>query len=78
MNSYTYLYHETYGSDEIQKQELTIQMAKVSEDGKRVRLKVNSLRELFVHELSADGVRSAAGESLLHPDAYYTLNRIPK
>ncbi len=78
MNSYTYLYHETYGSDEIQKQDLTIEEATLSEDGRRVRLKVSGLRELFVHELSADGVQSAAGENLLHPDAYYTLNRIPK
>jgi hypothetical protein len=30
-----------------------------------------------VHELAAKGVRSADGLPLLHPDAYYTLNRIP-
>jgi len=36
------------------------------------------LRELYVHELRADGMRSAAGAQLDHPDAYYTLNRIPK
>ena len=78
MNSYTYLYHETYGSDEIQKQNLVIEEAQVSEDGRHVRLKVPGLRGLFVHELSADGVKSATGETLLHPDAYYTLNRIPQ
>ncbi len=77
MNSYTYLYQSTYGSDEIQKQDLVITSATVSEDGLRVRLAINNLRELFVHELTALGIRSRDGEPLLHPHAYYTLNRIP-
>ncbi len=77
MNSYTYLYQSTYGSDEIQKQDLVITSAPVSEDGLSVRLTVNNLRELFVHELTALGIRSLNGEPLLHPHAYYTLNQIP-
>lgn len=77
MNSHTYLYHSTYGSDEIQKQMLAVREASVSEDGMRVRLKVDGLRELFVHELIAEGLRSQDGESLLHPYAWYTLNRLP-
>ena len=77
MNSYTVLYQATYGSDEIQKQDLVITSATVSEDGLRVRLAVNNLRELFVHELTALGIRSCDGKPLLHPHAYYTLNRIP-
>jgi len=77
MNSYTYLYQSTYGSDEIQKHDLPVASATVSDDGLRVRLKVGNLRGLFVHELVADGVRSHDGEPLLHPYAYYTLNRIP-
>ena len=78
MKSHTYLYHSSYGSDEIQKQNLEIRSATVSENGRRVRLVVDGLRELFVHSLEADGVRSEAGQSLLHPDAYYTLNRRPE
>ncbi len=76
MNSYTYLYHADYGSDEIQKQDLKIRSAKLSDDGLRVHLQMDGLRELYVHELRATGVRSHDGEPLLHPDAYYTLNRI--
>lgn len=77
MNSYTYLYHSTYGSDEIQKQDLPIADATVSEDGLRVSLVVGNLRRLYVHELALPGVRSENNEFLLHPHAYYTLNRIP-
>ncbi len=77
MNSYTYLYHSTYGSDEIQQRDLDVRSATVSDDGRRVRLHIDGLRELFVHELVAAGIRSVDGEPLLHPHAYYTLNRIP-
>jgi hypothetical protein len=35
------------------------------------------LRPFYVHELTVAGVRNAAGQKLLHPEAYYTLNRIP-
>jgi hypothetical protein len=78
LSSHTYLYHSTYGSDEIQKQQLTVTSARLADDGRTVRLTVDGLRELFVHELVAAGVRSVDDESLLHPDAYYTLNRIPR
>jgi len=77
MNSHTYLYHSTYGSDEIQKRTLSITSATVADDGLKVHLKVEGMRPLFVHELSAPGIRSADGEPLLHSDAYYTLNKIP-
>ncbi len=78
MRSYTYLFHSTYGSDEIQNLELLINSAQVSEDGLRVKLQVEGLREHFVHELIVTGVRDTDKNPLLHNDAYYTLNRIPK
>jgi hypothetical protein len=67
-----------YGSDEIQAAANGIISATVAPDGLSVRLKVDGLRELYIHELHADALRSVSGESLDHADAYYTLNRIPK
>jgi glucose/arabinose dehydrogenase len=78
LNSYTYLYSGAYGSEETDTKPHEITVASVSDDGLRVRLKVEGLRPLHVHELRAEGVRSASGAKLTHPDAYYTLNRIPK
>lgn len=78
MKSYTYLYSGAYGSDEIHTKPCAITSATVSADRLRVTLKVDGRRALYVHELRADGVRSATGAKLDHPDAYYTLNRIPK
>lgn len=77
MSSHTYTYHSTYGSDEILKKAPAIEDAIVADDNLSVRLQVSGLREFFVHELEAFGVKSAKGDSLLHPRAYYTLNRIP-
>ena len=78
LSSYTYLYHSTYGSDEIQTNPLKIIDIKLSDDHRRVRLVIAGLREKFVHELQAPGVRDVGGQPLLHPRGYYTLNRIPK
>lgn len=78
ISSHTYLYHSSYGSDEIQKRMLPIRSVQVSDDLLRVRLQVDGLRELYVHELTAQGLQSFKGEPLLHPHAYYTLNRIPE
>ena len=77
MESYTYRYQEKYGSEEILKENLGIELATVAADLASVRLQVSGLREMFVHELRAPGVRSATGIPLLHDRAYYTLNRIP-
>ncbi|MBI5773687.1 MAG: hypothetical protein HZA89_08090 [Verrucomicrobia bacterium] len=78
MSSYTYLYSSAYGSDEIETKPVKIVSATMAKDGRSVRLKAEGLRELFVHELHADGVRSASGAKLDHALACYTLNRIPK
>ncbi|NNE90285.1 MAG: hypothetical protein HKN23_01425, partial [Verrucomicrobiales bacterium] len=78
MSSYTYLYSSAYGSGEIETKPHSIQVSGISDDGKTVRLKVENLRELYVHELRTSGLKSADGIPLDHPNAYYTLNRIPK
>jgi len=77
LNSYTYHYHSTYGSDEIDTRTLKVKRARVSQDGLRVTLTVEGLREGYVHELKLAGVRSQGGRPLLHDLACYTLNRIP-
>jgi glucose/arabinose dehydrogenase len=77
MTSYTYLYSSAYGSDEIGTEPRRILSATPGADGLSVYLRVEGLRALYVHELHAQGLRSAAGRALDHAEAYYTLNRIP-
>jgi hypothetical protein len=49
----------------------------VAPDNKSVRMMIDGLQEGHIHDLTAPGVRSAEDESLLHPQAYYTLNYLP-
>lgn len=78
MTSYTYLYHQKYGSPEIDPQPVVVERATLLADGRSVRLHCRGLREGYVHELAVVGLRSRDGRSLRHADAYYTLNRIPR
>jgi hypothetical protein len=70
--SYTYLLHETYGSDEVEKAPCAVTAAVVAADGMSVQLTLENLRAGFVHELHAQ-VRATDGEELLHDVAYYSL-----
>ncbi len=76
--SYTYPYRQAYGGDELDRRELDVRKATVSGDGRTVDLEVAGLRAGYVHELVTHGLRTEAGQALLHPEAYYTLNRIPR
>lgn len=78
LQTYTYIYQAAYGSPEVDFTTPTIRRALVSEDGLRVKLEIEGLQAGHIHELIAQGVRSAEGLPLLHPEAYYTLNRIPR
>ena len=54
-----------------------VQAVKVSADRKMASLKVDGFRPGRVYELHLDGVKSADGDAVLHPEAYYTLNQLP-
>ena len=78
MSSYTYLLHAPYGSPETDTQKLVMRPLSVSADGISVEIAVDGMRDGFVHEFHLDGLRNSKGETLLHSDAYYTLNERPK
>jgi hypothetical protein len=75
--SFTYYYWPTYGSPEVDRQTENTVKATVGADGKTVSLSVVNMRPGRVYELRPEGVRSAAGEPLVHPEGYYTLNQLP-
>lgn len=77
MKTFTYIYQGAYGSPEVDHSKPTITKVEVGKDNKSVRLYVDGLREGHIHDLTTPGVRSADGEPVLHPQAYYTLNYIP-
>jgi hypothetical protein len=77
VQSFTYNYWSTYGSPEVDRRPERVGGATVSADRRRVALAVDGLRRGRVYEVHLDGVRAADGETVLHPEAYYTLNELP-
>ena len=78
VESHTYKYHPVYGSPPVDMRSHKIRGVKVSADGYRVRLIVDSLQQHHVHTLTLDGIREKDHfYSLIHPTAYYTLHSIP-
>lgn len=79
VSSYIYKHNPVYGSPPTNTKDLVVKGVKVAEDGKSVRIVVDGLRQYYVHKISLDGIRSESNSwSLVHPDAYYTLNNIPE
>lgn len=74
LKTFTYIYQSAYGSPEVDHTTAKITQVTVAPDRKSVRLVVDGLQVGHVHDLTVPGVRSADGEPLLHPQAYYTLN----
>lgn len=75
---FTYNWHRAYGSAPVNRLGCPVQKVVVAPDGLSVRLANICLREGYIHEVKALGVRAAgSSEGLLHPTAYYTLNRLP-
>jgi hypothetical protein len=75
--SFTYNYWSTYGSPEVDRKAEKVQGVTVSLDRKKVSLAVGGLRRGRVYELHLDGIKSADGDAVVHPEAYYTLNELP-
>ena len=78
ISSFTYLYHQKYGSPVVREGRCPLKAIRISDDHLRVRLVMDSLRQYFIHEIKASGLLSSEGYELLHPTGYYTLNEIPQ
>ena len=78
VTSFIYMYRYSYGSPIIRQESSPVKGLKVSDDGYRVRLVVDNMREKYIHEIKLGAIRSADGIPLLHDSGYYTLNYIPE
>lgn len=77
--SFVYKYNPVYGSPPVNEEKLDIKGVKVSDDGMKVRLVVDNLRQHYVHEINVTGIHARDADlGLLHTAAYYTLNNIPE
>ncbi|MFH5831696.1 hypothetical protein [Halalkalibaculum sp. DA384] len=78
VSSFIYKYHPVYGSPMVDQEQSEVTGVRISDDARTVRLKVDNLRENYVHFVVADGVRDKEEDyPLLHNSGYYTLKNIP-
>jgi glucose/arabinose dehydrogenase len=77
LEHYRYEYTGAYGSPELDRTSVKVEKAVVSTDGLAVELTTDALVRDRVYLLTAAGVRSTAGEPLVHPTGAYTLNEVP-
>jgi len=77
LEHYRYEYTGAYGSPELDRTAVKVERVEVSADGLSAELTTAPLVKDRVYLLSASGVRSAAGEPLVHATGAYTLNEIP-
>lgn len=77
LKTFTYHYHNTYGSPIVDQENGMVHKAEVSKDGLSVKLTLHGMRLGYVHQLKIPGVESVQGEKLLHNTGYYTLNEVP-
>ena len=78
ISSFTYKYHNTYGSPAIDIETLNIATAQVSEDGYSVRLTVDGLREGYIHEIKLGDIHTESGTALLHDFAFLYAKQHPR
>ncbi|MFZ9853669.1 MAG: hypothetical protein ACO3I0_01035 [Limisphaerales bacterium] len=76
--TYTHVYHEGYGSPEVDHTTPRILQAVPSADGRSVRITLDRVVEDHIHDFDLAGIRSHEGRRLVHTKAYYTVNEIPK
>jgi hypothetical protein len=74
---YRYEYTGAYGSPELDRTRVPIERVEVASDGRSVDVITSPLVKDRVYMIGASGVRSAKGQTLVHPVGAYTLNEVP-
>ena len=77
LTTYTHIYQQGYGSPEVDHTAPRVVRSAVSHDDLQVHLQIEGMLQGHIHDFDLQHIRSAGGEVLVHPNAYYTLNEIP-
>lgn len=78
LSTFTHIYHSNYGGPEIDQTKPTVKSVSLTDDGLTATLTLDTLTIGHVHEFDLAALRSRDGDELLHKDAYYTVNAVPR
>jgi len=76
IKSYSYKYHQSYGSPQVNVRKLTAEKAILSGDGKTVTLDLPEMQPRQLYEISLKRIRSADGSPLLNPLLVYHAHQL--
>ena len=75
---YRYEYHKKYGSDQVDVQDIAVNDATLSKDGKKVSLSLAGLSAGYVYEFKLGDIKGREGTPLANKTICYTVNRLRK
>ena len=78
LSAFTHSYHAGYGGPEIEQYTPIVKSVRLADDGLSASLVLDKLVPGFVYELDLIRLRSRDQDELLHRNAFYTVNEIPK
>ncbi len=78
VNTFNHVYHAGYGSPEVDHTTPRVTRAVPAADGLSVRIHLDPVVEDHIHAFDLSRVVAADGRRLLHAQAYYTVNEIPR
>ena len=78
VTTFTHIYHGAYGGPEVDQTTPTVRSVSLAADGLSATIVLDELLEGHVHEFDLEALRARDAEELLHHDAYYTVNEIPR
>lgn len=78
VKTFTHEYHAGYGGPEIDQTTPVVKSVTLAEDGLSATLVLDAMTKGHVHEFDLAALRSRDSEELLHRNAFYTLNEVPK
>ena len=78
VTTFTHIYHAGYGGPEVDQTTPEVKSVKLSADGLMATIELSELKLGHVHEFDLGVLRSRDKDDLLHRNAYYTVNAVPK
>jgi hypothetical protein len=78
LSAFTHSYHAGYGGPEIEQYTPIVKSVRLADDGLSASLVLDKLVPGYVYELDLVRLRSQDQDELLHRNAFYTVNEIPK
>ncbi len=75
---YSYAYHSTYGSPQMEKAADVPAKVTLSNGNKTAEVTFAGLKENFIYDFDLTGIVSASGSAPLNPKLAYTLRKLPK